>query len=76
MSELIQAVGRFKRQHEPRREVISGWMADPTGYGDPKVRDETTGEPNGYYYCMIDRGDGTNSGDVIKCWGGGIRRGL
>ncbi len=73
MTELIDAVGKFQAQHEPRREVISGWMADPEGYGDPLVRDETTEEPTGYYYCMIDRGDGTNSGDFIKVWGGGIR---
>lgn len=61
MSKISQAVKDFRSQVEPSRPVVTGWMVDEEGIGSAEV----TAEP-GYVYVRIDRGDGTNSGDVTK----------
>lgn len=61
MSDVRRAVKRFRQQIEPRRDVWPGWMVDYEGTGNASVTDEP-----GYVYVMLDRGQGSEGGDVVK----------
>ena len=64
MSDIRDAVSDFRSRQEPFRPVFTGWLIDHEGIGTAKVSSEP-----GYFYVMLDRGEGVSSGDVIKARG-------
>ncbi len=70
MSDIDRAVSTLREGREPRREIFGGWLYPAAAVENrPELTTAEVSDMPGYRYVLIDRGDTSDTGDVVRARG-------